>query len=325
VNPELLSADSLYDLNYPIIDSFTHSREILGQAESTASAITAQPQALRMDIGPNQESESLSVRENNENPAQDVMNQARKRTIGACNPEGETKKLRKCIAGENGDIMIFLSQESLKCTAYSLPAPDESYWNVAVRGWMSTATNDRSFEVAKGLLLGVASPQAVANLQATIQSWRVRPVSYSLQVSHLPSKPEIFHLIEKIDQEIGTLRLFRRYYVLDLFEMCGGCETPSCSGFVQQCPERLNAAGKQSGNLRYRAEHEVTESMMREIFPHLRPGMREYQGKLNEVKSLRRVGRKLYILAQRFGKGILAMIPYQESSDQPDMVVTDKM
>lgn len=325
----MLGSNTLCDLQYPPITSTMSGSEIC-DAKEASSSVTRSPMAsprTYMDSGPG--SRRIAITDGSLNLAdQSVADVQEETTMNDQEATREIKNPRKRKTQkliDDGDMGIFLCRETLKCKAQGLPAPGESYYNLAIQEWSSTITDDRIRKIAQRLLLGISSPQAITNLQVAIQSWRVRADAQSLQLSEPQSKPETFLLIEKINQDIEYLLLLRRYYILRLFELCGGCDTPSCSGFVQETPEGSTATEKRGGNMRNNAEREVAECMIREIFPQIHRESREYEEKLRTAILLRKIGKRHHAISRRFGKGILAMIPFHEALGDPNLEVTDNM
>ncbi|KAL2818254.1 hypothetical protein BDW59DRAFT_175227 [Aspergillus cavernicola] len=218
----------------------------------------------------------------------------------------------------------FLRDELQKSRIRGLPSPGESFYRTSVQMQIQELKGERSIEISKRLLLVLASPQSVVILQEVIRSWRNQLGIGFWQPLHLMSKAATFEVIEGISRDIVCLHLVRRYYILSLFEECGGSETPSCSGFVEMSGNPV-AVKRLKGNPRNRAEAEVTGAMLREIFPNLQQGTREYEKKITLVKSYRQIARRFSILTQKFGRGILALIPYNEVPGETDLGISDNM
>ena len=66
---------------------------------------------------------------------------------------------------------------------------------------------------------------------------------------------------------------------------------------------------RQLGNPRNLEEAEVTKNIMKELHPDCNEDSEKYNRLYNEVKTIRRYGRRLKSLVDAFGLGILGLIP----------------
>lgn len=228
------------------------------------------------------------------------------------------------LRSADDQVILFVDCESEKCKARGLRTPEDSYYNPDVQKQIQTLPKNRSMETSRRLLLYVASAQAVTLLREAVRSWRTQANFGSWQFSQTLSKAETFNIIQEIDQNIACLNLYRRYYILRLFENCGGCETPSYTRFVLSSGD-FGTAGKKAGNPLNNAEAEVTAAMMGEIFSNLQPGTQEHKEKSSVVNFLRLLARRFRTLTTHFGEGILALIPYQDLPGQQDLPISDNM
>ncbi|KOC13979.1 hypothetical protein AFLA70_184g001761 [Aspergillus flavus AF70] len=64
---------------------------------------------------------------------------------------------------------------------------------------------------------------------------------------------------------------------------------------------------------------------MKQVLPGLEPGSPEYKKGYNHVRNLRLLARRFHILQERFGNGILALIPYPQHFHHPGLELTDNM
>ncbi|KAJ0419153.1 hypothetical protein BJY00DRAFT_302285 [Aspergillus carlsbadensis] len=218
----------------------------------------------------------------------------------------------------------FLHEELQKCRATGHLSPEESYYNTSIQGQIQQLKNERSIDICKRLLLLIASSQSILMLRDVIQSWRNQQATYLNQPLRCLSKAATFEVIEGLDRNIACLRLIRRYYILSLFQECGGSETPSCSGFID-ISGNPNTVKRLRGNPLNRAESEVAVAMLKEMFPDMQAGTREYDRKIMLVKQYRQSARRFTSLVNQFGKGILALIPCGEVEGRLVLYISDNM
>lgn len=221
-------------------------------------------------------------------------------------------------------IVSFLKEETMKCQARSIRTPREWYFSAEIEIAIQEAGLKQYDDVLKRLILASGSSLSVLVLKEAMQTWRSRTDQLHLQISTHSSKADTYTNICRIDQTITGLNLFRRYHISYLFKTCGGCEIPSLSGFVAT-PAYNASAIKRAGNPLKIAESELTTAMMKQVLPGLEPGSPEYKKGYNHVRNLRLLARRFHILQERFGNGILALIPYPQHFHHPGLELTDNM
>jgi hypothetical protein len=238
-----------------------------------------------------------------------------------CEAQANSAKVRRSQRSTNDRLEPFLARESEKCRDLRTAAPEESYYTLDIQMEIAKLVKDTSTELPRKLLLCVATSQSVVILKKAILGWRTQTGIIPWQLSKSASKAEAFQIIENMNQDMMCLSLLRRYYILRLFGDCGGCDTPSFTGFVSV---RGNGVlSRKRGNPFNNAENDLTTVMMKEIFPDLQPGTHEYGDKRGAVNFYRKLGRKFHMLTSSFGKGILALMPYYDLPGGPDMSISD--
>ncbi|KAE8141225.1 hypothetical protein BDV38DRAFT_296745 [Aspergillus pseudotamarii] len=237
---------------------------------------------------------------------------------------GDQRKAKQVRRQKDSPTESFLAQESIKCQENRLPTPQESYFTADIARAIERVDHKLSKDVLERLILGSGSAQSVLVVQEAIQTWRGRADLSYLQISNHSSKAQTYNNISLISQQITGLNLFRRYQISYLFEECGGCETPSLSGFVAT-PGYIVSGERRAGNPRNNAEAELTRAMMKQVLPHVKRESSEWRKGYKDVSNLRILARRFHILQGRFGRGILALIPYPLQSYQTGLELSDNM
>ena len=68
----------------------------------------------------------------------------------------------------------------------------------------------------------------------------------------------------------------------------------------------------------------VALSMMKDIFLDMLPTTEDYQRKSSVIKGMRRLGKRLYLLASKFGKGVFGLMLDCSPTSNP-MMISDEM
>ncbi|RJE16681.1 hypothetical protein PHISP_04062 [Aspergillus sp. HF37] len=64
---------------------------------------------------------------------------------------------------------------------------------------------------------------------------------------------------------------------------------------------------------------------MAEIYPDLRESTEEYRSKYRRVAKLHTLGRRTNAMAERFGRGILGLMPHGDQTKSSNMEISDAM
>lgn len=169
-----------------------------------------------------------------------------------------------------------------------------------------------SLESATGLHLqtifrNIASPSTIAMLRSQVY--------YVVHAEHVDSHPlqtnlsafERYTFIKTLGQKISYLHTVRHNHILQLYQQCGGNYSTPHMNIIQ-----FEQGTKKAGNPLHRQDTEVTLRMMRSIFPGSEPDISS--DTFNEVKQLRRVGKRLNTLVHYFGIGILGLMHDSETA-----------
>lgn len=169
-----------------------------------------------------------------------------------------------------------------------------------------------SLETETGLHLqiifrNIASPGTLAMLRSQVYC-----VLHAEHVDPHPPRTDLstferYTVIQRLGQKISYLHTIRNNHILQLYQQCGGNELSPQMNIIQ-----FNYGTKKAGNPLHRQDTEITLQMMLSIFPDSKPD--RSSGTFNEVKQLRRVGKRLSTLVQHFGIGILGLMHDSEAA-----------
>lgn len=156
------------------------------------------------------------------------------------------------------------------------------------------------------LFRNIATPSTLAMLRSQVY--------YVVHAEHVDSHPlqtnlsafERYTFIQRLGQKISYLHTVRHNHILRLYQQCGGNDSVPYTNIIQ-----FDQGTKKPGNPLHRQDTEITLQMMRSIFPGTEPD--RSSDTFNEVKQLRRVGKRLSTLVQYFGIGILGLMHDSEA------------
>ncbi|KAE8367640.1 hypothetical protein BDV27DRAFT_142657 [Aspergillus caelatus] len=220
-------------------------------------------------------------------------------------------------------VKQFLTNEKTKCESQRLPPPEATYFRPEIHKQLMKPEKGLG-EAFVGLLITIASPHTIIALGRMVQQARHHGSLQSCRLRDTLPQHRLA-LIEHLEQEAGIIQIMSWYHILEMFRDCGGHNTSSSTGYVHCTSDTFKKSQRTLGNPRNRDEYKVTQTMLAEIFPDMKPGTEIYQIQLKKFSRLRKVGKRLHMLTKAFGQGILGLILDNELGGRPGTNVSDIM
>lgn len=169
------------------------------------------------------------------------------------------------------------------------------------------------------LYFGVGSPETLATLQVLLKTRREPSVVQQRREKHVLSPAERAIAIERTDAKLAYCSLRKRCHVYQLYLDCSSESLRTSDTFVTNTVQTMTTRHKpQNGNPLNLEISRVLNRMLILSYPNLYPDDPNYGQKKNYVNGLRKLGQHLHLLVERFGYGILGLIPLP--SNEPTFV-----
>lgn len=204
-------------------------------------------------------------------------------------------------------LQNFLLQETQKCISLGMLPPEETYFNRDVQNTLRSL-GDKHIENILHVFVTIASSRSFIAFRDIIRNERTQGSSQSYLLRSGISRKERFDMIQNLDQSATFMQLVKWLHIVELFQECGGPETRSYTGYVVNTPDNFGTQMKVPGNRRNWEETQVTLSMMSGVFPDMKCTDERYEKTLRIFKKLRKLGKRLYTLASKFGKAIFVLM-----------------
>lgn len=121
-------------------------------------------------------------------------------------------------------------------------------------------------------------------------------------------------VIREFDTDAAYSTLLKNFHITKFYtDKC--CQEVCKTGLfiVATTEDVVRSTKRPRGNPQNLAAAELTRSILRDLYPDSDENSSEYSTLYNEVKSLRRFGRRLNSFVETFGVGILGLIPLAKS------------
>lgn len=213
----------------------------------------------------------------------------------------------------------YLAEERERCRAHRLSPPEETFFPEHIEKRIR-ALGKKNVDTLLMFQVMTGSSSAIATLREFVCSYQTQDDFRHWQIGPTVSPQMRFNIIKELDSKIALYGLLRRYHILHFYVECVPADSRALSNFINTDPNDFQQKSK-AGNPGYNAKSEVTLLMMREIYPEIDSSSLEYKSKYRAVSKLQTLGRRYLSLADRFGKGVLGLLPPSNLTNSDNMYV----
>lgn len=226
----------------------------------------------------------------------------------------------------DGGFKASLLQDAELSQAQGKPLPQETYFKPSIEDKLLNLGKE-SFCGFCTFLVQVGGTQSLIAFREALEYTRKmgdQPHNRQWIARELPNS-ERFKIIREIQANATYLQILQWNHILCLFRCSGRLELCSNAGIIPVSGDGLSSQPRTRGNPRNIEVAKIINKMMEENFPELGPGSKDYKGRRREVSELRKLGQRLHMLAQRFGDGVIGLLPFNRCGDEAVPVMTKTM
>ncbi|KAB8228848.1 uncharacterized protein BDW43DRAFT_315489 [Aspergillus alliaceus] len=256
---------------------------------------------------------------------QETPNSAKRRRVtpNSASTDGIQTSRDDCLSGIERQLSLCIAKEAQRCIAHGVPTPDSTILENTLRARIKRL-NKRQANVLILIKISIGNSYSIAALQQLRDSQWTQDDMPRLHIKNGISIHERFRLISVLDDKIAYYKLLRRYHIFHLYQDCTGPSSRAATEFVHVDPEEFQRT-KKPGNPGNNAKAEVTKFMLSAIYPNLNETMDGYATKYKNVTKLQTLGRRFQALANRFGMGVLGLLPFGGMAKPLDMEISETM
>ena len=222
----------------------------------------------------------------------------------------------------------YILLEKKRCQSVGLPSPETGFELAITKALKISPTNDGMVTNLKWLYYAIASPESLAGLQEILKVRRRLLAGKEAMPGYNLSRVERVKAIDRLSDKIACCHFLKRCHTHQLFVDNSGGSQKTSDGFINKTTHSVaTRASPQTGNPNNLEDSRVAKLIMSEVFPELKPDTLEYKNKLRSVGDMRRTGERLDLLVERFGYGILGLLPLpaDELTGQPVLPISNKL
>jgi hypothetical protein len=213
----------------------------------------------------------------------------------------------------------YLAEERERCSVHRLSPPEETFFPEHIEKRIR-ALGKKNVDTLLMFQVMTGSSYAIATLREFVCSYQTEGDFHHWQIGPTVSPQTRFNIIKELDSKIALYGLLRRYHILHLYVECVPANSRALTNFINTDPNDFQHKNK-PGNPGYNAKSEVTLLMMKEIYPDIDSSSLQYKSKYRAVSQLQTLGRRYLNLADRFGKGVLGLLPPSNLTNSDNMYI----
>jgi hypothetical protein len=203
----------------------------------------------------------------------------------------------------------YVLQEKEKCQKHGLPCPEQDFDLVMTQASKGSPSIEDNRKELKIFFFAIASSESLVALRDIVQAHRRRLAGNLLQVGCDIPQAERVKVIERLNENIAYFSLLKRCHVHRLFIDSSRSSRKTTDGFINNTSQNIaTLQSSKSGNPNHIEGAETTKAIMKEVFPNLKDSA-EYEKKYRTISNLRKLGQRLNLLVERFGYGIIGLLP----------------
>jgi hypothetical protein len=242
--------------------------------------------------------------------------------------KSEKRKRPGSSGGKSAQLDSYILLEKARCQSFGLPCPEEGF-NLAINQasnksmWLEEIMTE-----LKVFYFAIASPASLTALQAIVKVQK-RSLGGKLSVPNwnLPLAERMIE-IENLGEKMGYISFLRRCHTYQLFVDSNAGSQRTSDGFVNTTTQSISTRPNPGiGNPNNLEDSRVSRLIMKEVYPNLELNSPEYRGKLRFFSRVRKLGQRLDLLVDKFGYGILGLLPLpiDVAAIEPVLNITDNL
>ena len=239
---------------------------------------------------------------------------------------GPNAKSKNTPSVESG-WKLAIQHETEKCRQSGSPPPQDTFFRKEIEMRLQAMINNSkpSINGLITILVQVANASSIVSLQEALRSSRViAGKSQSEWYARDLAGGSRLQVIEDLQGNIRHSNILELHHTVCLYRSCGGSVQCPPTDIIVVTEKQLRPQPKKKGNPVKNKEAEITDAMMKRIFPCPRD-LEQNAHKRRKVSDLRKLGQRLQLLIDHFGYGIIGLLSHCSSCDEPGLRISMSM
>lgn len=228
-----------------------------------------------------------------------------------------SRKKRKTAASQIQDqdtisprLKNYVELEKTRCQEEGLVFRPANFDTILIHACASFSRHEGYLSTLEVLFFGIGSSEAIVVLQGLLKTRRGRSADQRPIERHSLSLADRVRAITAEDEKNAFTSFRKRCHAYRLFVDSSPEGPQTLDSFVVNTAQSM--ATRQTGQVGNPLNLElsrVSSMILSQLYPNLEPGDKGYRTKKMYVDGLRKLGQRLHLLVEKFGRGIMGLIP----------------
>jgi hypothetical protein len=270
------------------------------------------------------------VSEDRASPVQSLIRTREPSSNQRAGSENRAEK-RMCHSQSGGksiSIEKYILLENGRCETSGIPCLEEGFNSAIAQDLTTSLKLEQVITELKIFYFAIASPESLAALKTILKAQRRSLENKLSGINWNLPPPERMKEIESLNEDMAQVCFLRRCHTFHIFVESSLKSLKSSDGFFNLTSQSISTrANPKMGNPINLEDSRVSERIMRELYPNMNIKGPEYEKKLRFVKKLRKLGQRFEMLVDKFGYGILGLLPLaiDVPAVEPVLNITDTL
>ncbi|KAI4190099.1 MAG: hypothetical protein L6R41_001018 [Letrouitia leprolyta] len=210
------------------------------------------------------------------------------------------------------NLSAFNLQEKRKCESLGYTYVD-LLASERTKCLLANSNSDKQALILRSLLVKLGGCSSLISLKNILQCYRESHQFDPPAHANICSNAQRVKMIKRLGEKAAYCLFLKYCHIHKLFVDNSRHHRNTAEVFINS--NNIDITRQSSGvlgNPLNATEAQITKSMMKEVYPHIRPTHSEYNSRRREISGWRRAGRRLEQLVLRFSYGILGLFPLEK-------------
>ncbi|KFY03036.1 hypothetical protein V490_00330 [Pseudogymnoascus sp. VKM F-3557] len=170
--------------------------------------------------------------------------------------------------------------------------------------------DDNMFSPLKMFYFAIGSVESLVSLKSLVEIGRRSIAGKQPSETGALTTLQRMKVVERLNSKIAYNVFERRYHIYHLFVSSRSAHQKTSDGFVNSTWQSISTNNRpRIGNPQHLDDNQLSKNILEELHPALIPGTPEYKKKSRSMGNIRKLGKRFEALVERFGYGILGLLP----------------
>lgn len=207
-------------------------------------------------------------------------------------------------------VSDYMRLENERCHRLGLSFSPNDFNIAMVTANPTLKEDDIIFIQLKMFYFAIGSVESLVSLKSMAEIGR-RSIA-GKQTTHIGALTtlERMKVVERLNSNIAYNIFQRRYHIYHLLVDSRAAHQKTSDGFVNSTWQSMSTNNRpRMGNPQNLDDNQLSKNILEKLHPDLIPGTPEHKKKLRNMGNIRKLGERFEILVERFGYGIIGLLP----------------